>query len=463
LTTPGDSERAPLDAAQAREVAAHKAAHKATVARSRASGAAFAGGAAGRLLPLAVPMRFFGAAAGFHVLAWIGLGLGATQVPRFAGGLGWPLAALHALTLGVLAMSAIGAALQLMPVATRQPLRARRVVLVLWWLYAPGVAALVAALALQRPLAAAIAALPVAAALLLFGALMARNLAGVRGTMPGVRAMGWLALVSLTVALGSALAMLATWAGVAAWPREGQLMLHIASAVFGFMGVLALGLANILVPMFALGPVPGERMQLAVAALAAAALLIVAAVAIDLLPRVALVPATLAAIAAVGLHLQSMRRVLREGMRPNLGGSSALVFTAWWALPLTLVLALWWALDAQPPSGLTVAVLACALLGWLTSFLFGILRRIVPFLVSMHLAGTQRRAPTPAGLTDERGLTVHRWCHQAALLALALGIALDQALAVQIAALSGALGAVAFAVFLSQVWIRWRRAVASTG
>ncbi|HSW23271.1 MAG TPA: hypothetical protein VLJ62_10930, partial [Burkholderiaceae bacterium] len=175
-------------------------------------GASFALGASGRLLPLSVPMRFFGAAAVSHLFAWIALGLGAAQVPRFAGGIGWPLAALHAITLGTLTMSAIGASLQLMPVATRQALGSRWAPLVVWWLYAPGVAALVVGMAAQRPSWMAVAALPVTAALVLYGALLVRNLIGARG-MPGVRAMAWLALASLAITLGSAGAMVATWAG----------------------------------------------------------------------------------------------------------------------------------------------------------------------------------------------------------------------------------------------------------
>ncbi len=191
-------------------------------------GAAFALGARGRLLPLSIPMRFFGASAVFHVVAWMALGIGAAQVPRFAGGADWPLAALHAATLGVLAMSAIGASLQLMPVATLQPLGSWRVPVIVWWLYTPGVALLVAGMAAQRPAWIAVAAVPVIAALLIYAALLARNLVGARG-MPGVRAQGWLALVALVVALASAGAMVASWSGWAVgWSRDGLLMLHIA-------------------------------------------------------------------------------------------------------------------------------------------------------------------------------------------------------------------------------------------
>ena len=53
------------------------------------------------------------------LLALLAAWRAAADWPGFAGGLGWPLAALHLVTLGVLAMTAIGASLQLLPVATR--------------------------------------------------------------------------------------------------------------------------------------------------------------------------------------------------------------------------------------------------------------------------------------------------------------------------------------------------------
>ena len=90
-------------------------------ARSRPPPGAFLGGAKSRLLPPSIPFRFFGAAVAFHLLAWLALLAGAARLPAFAGGPGPVLAALHLVTLGVLVMSAISASLQLLPVATRQP------------------------------------------------------------------------------------------------------------------------------------------------------------------------------------------------------------------------------------------------------------------------------------------------------------------------------------------------------
>src|ERR1700686_4014805 len=112
---------------------------------------AFIAGAASRLLPPSIPFRFFGAAVAYHLLAWIALFAGAQSVPRFAGGLGWPLAALHLGALGVLAMTAIGGGVQPLPGATRQPVRSQRWPALIWWLYTPGVAAVALGMGMPAP------------------------------------------------------------------------------------------------------------------------------------------------------------------------------------------------------------------------------------------------------------------------------------------------------------------------
>ena len=80
----------------------------------------FLGGAQDRLLPASIPFRFFLSATGFHVLAWAALFLAAEDAAGFRGGTGPVLAAIHLLALGTLAMTAIGASLQLFPVVTRR-------------------------------------------------------------------------------------------------------------------------------------------------------------------------------------------------------------------------------------------------------------------------------------------------------------------------------------------------------
>ena len=97
----------------------------------------FLGGARNRLLPASIPFRFFATACVFHVLAWGLLLAAADEVIGFRGGLGWPLAVLHLLTLGVLVATALGASLQLLPVATGQPVAPVPVLAALWWLTTP--------------------------------------------------------------------------------------------------------------------------------------------------------------------------------------------------------------------------------------------------------------------------------------------------------------------------------------
>src|ERR1700675_1578464 len=135
----------------------------------------FIAGAASRLLPPSIPFRFFGAAVAYHLLAWIALCAGAPSVPRFTGGLGWPLAALHLVTLGVLAMSAIGASLQLLPVATRRSVGTARWPAAIWWLYTPGVAVLTLGMGIASPALLAAGAAATVAALLTYAVLLARN------------------------------------------------------------------------------------------------------------------------------------------------------------------------------------------------------------------------------------------------------------------------------------------------
>lgn len=417
--------------------------------KSRLPPGAFLGGAKSRLLPASIPFRFFGAAVAFHLVAWLTLLAGAADLPTFAGGPGPVLAALHLVTLGVLAMSAIGASLQLLPVATRQAVGApTRAPAMIWWLYTPGVACLALGMGFVLPALALAGALAVALALAGFAVLMARNLRGARG-MPAVVAHGWAALGCLVVVLATALSMVWAWLGAAPIERATALALHVAFAAYGFMGLLALGLAYILVPMFALASNPADRPALASCALAVAALLVAAAAALGIAPTALRVTAIALGACAVGLHLRAMLAALGSGMRRELGRSFVLVRFGWAMLVASLALAAALALGAPVP-GLAPLFGLALIGGWLLSFLLGMLQRILPFLASMHAGGRTpkgRRAPTPSAMTAERPLAWHFGCHFVALAGLALAIVFGNAWVAAAAAGVGALGAAAFGIF----------------
>lgn len=408
-------------------------------------GGTFLAGATSRLLPMSVPFSFFGAAVAFHLLAWLALLAGAPRLARFQGGLGWPLAALHLVTLGVLVMTALGASLQLLPVATRQAVRSTRAPAAIWAVYTPGVAAVALGMGMGRPWLLGAGAVAVTLALLGWAALLATNLRHARG-MPGVVVHGWAALGALLVMLISALALAALYLGVPLLDRATALALHVAFAAYGFMGLLALGFSYILVPMFALSATPDERQAIASCCLATAALVLAAAAAFGVAP----LPLRLAALAlgasAVALHLRLMLAALRTGLRRQLGPSFTLVRVGWGSLAASLVLACAISLDLPWPGTPTLWTLVL-IGGWLLSFVLGMLQRIAPFLASMHAAGRGRRAPTPSSLSSERPLALHFAAHLTALAGLALAVLADSPLVAAAAAAVGALGAVAFAVF----------------
>ena len=395
----------------------------------------------------------------FHLCAWIALFIDADAAVRFAGGLGWPLAALHFVTLGVLAMAAIGASLQLLPVATRRSVGSGRWPAAIWWVYTPGVALTALGMGAGATTILAAGAIAVVAALVAYAVLLTRNLIGARG-MPVVVAHGWAALASLIVVIATALALAGTYVGTPTIDRPTAIALHVVFAAYGFMGMLALGLSYIVVPMFALSAPPAERPAWASFALAVLALLLAGVAALGIAPELLRTAAVAAGLAAVAVHLRLMAIALKTGMRRHLGRSFTLVRIAWATLVASLVVALAVVHDA-PVDGIATQFGLVLIGGWLVTFALAILQRIVPFLASMHAAQVKTRGrslpPTPSALTAERPLAIHFSCHLAALALLVVAIAIDSAAVVRAAAAVGTAGALAFAAFFAIVMRRMRR------
>lgn len=446
---------------------------------ARKLGGLFLGGAGGRLLPASVPLRWFGAAVFFHLFAWVALALAVPGWAQWHGGLGWPLAALHALTLGTLVASAVGASLQLLPVASRQPVRWPRLAGWLWWLFVPGLLVLLLGMGLARPAWLGAGAAAVLAVLAVWGLLLALNLRGARG-MPGVQAHGWVALAALLLLGLSAAALVLLWLGQPLLSLASARALHLASGLFGLMSMLVFGFAPILLPMFALANVPPERPQLAGAAAGGLTLALATAAALLPGPDAAALAARALALAAAalafGVHWLAMRRVLTGGMRRELGRSARLVRISWAMATLALVLAAAiLALQATALAGsagaaataladaLGMLFVVAAVPGWLLGFLFAILQRILPFLASMHAARRRPRPPTPSALTLEAALVWHERGHLAAL-ALLLPAVLDRSGPwLALAAAVGGAGAVAFGVFFVVLCARLVRAGGDAG
>ncbi|MGD9952118.1 MAG: hypothetical protein AB7S87_06020 [Burkholderiales bacterium] len=388
----------------------------------------FPGVAPSRLLPMSVPFRYFGAAIGFQVAAWALLLANAGELAGFEGGLGPVFGALHLVTLGVLAMAAIGATLQLLPVATRQAVRALWAVKLAWWLLVPGAALFAFAAAAYRVQWMGAGAMLVAGAFGIYAALMFANLRGARG-MRVVVAHGWAALGCLVLLAVTGLALVARYEHGLALDHAAFRSAHLALAAYGFMGLLAGGLSSFLLPMLAVAPPPKARHAYAVLALALAGI----GLAVLGWTRTG----ALVGLAAALGHVWLMERSLRARLRAPLGTGFLLVRVSWACLVASLAAA---ALGASP------ALFGLLLVpGWLLTFLLGVLQRIVPFLASVHSLSGGR--PLASRLTPARLLAAHAGLHLGALALLFTGFhAAGAAL--------GLAGALAFAAFFVYVLVK---------
>ncbi len=415
---------------------------------ARPAAATFLGGAKSRLLPASIPFRFFGAAAIYNVAAWIALFLAAPEVPDFRGGTGPVLAAIHFMTLGVFATTAMGAAVQLLPVATQAPFRALWPARLMSWLIVAGVPLFSLGVFAQDHDLTVSGAILAVAALALFAALLAGNLLHARG-MIVVVLHGWGALASLIVlfALGMIL-VVDQFHGFLA-NRATLAQIHMIVAAYGFMGFLAMGFSHVLVPMFALSPAPAKGLGI-LGFCAAGFALSTTTIGIACEQIWVQRGGALLGVGAIALHLWLMREALRTRMRKRLGPAFILLRAAWVLLLASTLLGLLLFFDIGWPR-LPALFGAVLLYGWLATFLFGILQRIVPFLASMHGSRPNRSPPLVSSLTPELPLTVHRYSHAAALVLLFGGIAADVSIFVRLAAILGAIGGLAFLVFFAGV------------
>jgi hypothetical protein len=411
--------------------------------------ATFLSGAKNRLLPPSVPFRFFAAAAAFHVVLWLVLLLAVGSATSFTGGFGPVLSAVHLLTLGVLTTTAIGAATQILPVATRRAPVSVLLVKLVFWLTVPWILILIAGMYFAQKHALLAGASATAAGLVLFAWLLGYHLRHA-GSLPVVAAYGWAALASLIGLAGLGIALAFNYRFQILHNPAAVAFAHMLLGGFGFMGLLLLGFSHILVPMFALAPAPAKRPSVATCAAAIGALALGTIGALTA-SRVMLTSAALLGLAAAGGYLFLMYRALATGMRKRLGLSFVLVRAAWIMLPITLLVGLAALYGIAGDNGATLFGFLL-LFGWLLTFLFGILQRILLFLASMLVTPPARGGPAIASeLAGAAPLKLHAVCHALALAGIVVAIVTDNTVIARAGSAIGLVGAIAFAWFTVDV------------
>jgi len=412
------------------------------------SAASFLSGAGSRLLPASIPFRFFAMAASFHLVFWGLLFFGAADLIDFTGGPSIILAALHALTLGVLSMTAIGAALQLLPVATRQSLGALWPVTLLFWLFSLGTVALVLGMATANDMALHAGASGAGAGLILFAIVTARNLSRA-GKLALIAAHGWLAVIACTVVVALGISLIVDFSTGFLSDHQAVAHAHMALAVFGFMGVLATGFSRILIPMFALSPGPSDGLGWGHLGATFLAIMTYLGGEMTGVPRVQYGAVALGLLAA-GIYIFQMRTTLKSRMRKRLGLPFLLIISSWGFLLAGLLAGLV-ALGEGAPDSTSILFGFLVIAGWLLTFLLGVLQRIMPFLASMHASKTGGMPPLLSDLTPAIPLKLTALFHFIAVITCAVGIAVEISSIITIGAIFGIISALSFGVFTLRI------------
>ncbi|ATQ76978.1 permease [Massilia violaceinigra] len=417
--------------------------------------------------PLGAVLRYFLATPVFALLA------GALLLWQGAPALAsrWSpstLALTHLLTLGTLGMAMAGALIQILPVVAGVTLpRARLLAPGVHALLAGGTAALAGAFLFTRPWL-----FQLALALLLPGfAWLIGALTVALWQMPPPGALPMTATVRL--ALGSLLVTVclgALLAGAFAWPASAALLplmlatdVHALWGVFGWAGLLLVGVSFQVVPMFQVTPLYDKPLPqmlgvtiflLLVVWTVSAAALRAHLVWIDTMASTLL-------LASYALFALATLRLLARRKRPQ-----ADAMTLFWRLAMASMLACatLWAVPAQVAGdGRTLAMGVLMLVGFLYSTINGMLYKIVPFLIWRDLqerAADGQRVPTIKTLTADQDAQRQFWLHAAAL-ALLVAACWWPVLLARPAAAAMCLSAVWLLLNLSTALRRARNAVAS--
>jgi len=379
--------------------------------------------------PLSLPMRYFLSAPMFAALAaaflaWQG---DAALLTRWSP---LTLAITHLLVLGCLSMTMIGAMLQMLPVvAGIEVPRARLVGAVVHLCLCAGTLALACAFWQESPpLFRAAMALLLAGLVLFVGActvaMWQYHLPGSGAVVAGIR----LALASLvlTMILGGVLASVFAWPGLIQAPMQRLTDLHALWGMLGWVGLLVIGVAFQVMPMFMLTePYP----KYLTGAYSTWLFILLGGASLSsgwTGPGAALHMACLVLLAAgYALFGGTTLYLLARRKRPRADPA-----TLFWRTAMASLLAATgaWLWSAAAPSGAAasahtpLAIGVLLIVGFALSAVSGMLYKIVPFLTWYHLQDARsvsgRKPPNINQIIPERHAQWQYGAHLASLLML---------------------------------------------
>jgi hypothetical protein len=403
--------------------------------------------------PFSVPMRFFLTAPLFAllataVLAWHGP---AALASRWTPAL---LAVTHLFTLGFLAMVMLGALLQLLPVLAGSPvMRPRRVGAVVHVLLILGTLSLSFGFLGAQTMLLRAALVFLGAGFVVFLAAAGASLARANSDNPAVRPMRLALLgLALTAALGIGLGLRLSGssAGIAAGAWTD---VHLGWGLIGWVGLLIIGVACQVVPMFQLTPAYPARLMRGLPGFVFIVLLAWSLSAVFAARNALLAGAAglLSLLLGLGLAGFALATLWLQHKRRRRLADVTLYFwrLAMLSLLACVIMAMLRAAGFGNGSRIPLLLGAWMIVGFASSAIHGMLYKIVPFLAWLHLHESRdRRQAVPSLkeiLPDARTLP-HLGIHALALLLMSAAL-LDPGPRIFYPA--------AAALALSYAWLGW--------
>jgi len=395
-------------------------------------------GAEQRLLPEWIPLSFFFVSLACLPLGWILLFFQAENIASFQGGFGPVLAALHTFTIGVVLTTAFGASMQMLPVASGAAMNKPIGVILLLVLLLSGIGITLGGFAHYRPLIASWGAALLCLSALLYALMLTRLLIR-SSSLKLVRNHVLVGALCLLLAAALGAAMILNWAGLISFNMPNPRLVHAGLALYGFMGLIVFGFSRIMVPMLSVSDKTNDRLAILGLLVALTSLLLWVGGFFKIAPIVALISAL--------IHIYEMFTILKGRIRTRLGPEWTIIRFSWIMLPLSLLLVIG-AQWTDNKANITELSILVAVLGWLVSFIIGILQRIVPFLLSMQIARQTGMPELPSKLAAENLTRIIGPLHIAAVGVTGLAVIMDNAFLLQFGSLIGLASGLSFLTFL---------------
>jgi len=396
-----------------------------------------------------LPLRYFGLGVAAYLVAMLGLVLvgpaltGSPWNPRVLG-------LTHVMTLGAIVGMIMGAAYQMVPVVLLAPIWSQPLGKASFWVFLPGVLAMVAGFWFSQAAWLGIGATLAGFAIAAFLVNIALSLLkGAQWNVVGAFLVTSLLALGAAVSLGMIRAL--SYANPAgAWVIPNAMTIHAHLAAFGCATLLIFGVSYRLIPMFA---VTAERDHRAwgVLALGTLGLLGIACGSFHQLDGLVRAGALVAA-ASAALWAWDALAMFRARTRRTLDAGLSYVYAAiaWLILAAAMGVALaWgWIPPGIPTDRWAIAYAVTGMVGFITFTTIGQFHKIMPFLAWYHryssLVG-KAKVPLIKDIYDPKLAWSGFWAAQAGLAVAVVAILAGSGLAVQAAGLLLAWSALATA------------------